>query len=343
MKYLLLFVPISIGLRLIKIDSELLFISSALAIVPLAMYVARSTSEVAKHVGPAIGGFLNVTFGNATEIIISLFAIMDGLLSFVKAVITGSIVSNILLLLGLAFILGGLKFKRQKFNDLLAATNSAMLNLAVSAMLIPAVFHFASPNIKEDVLGRLSLGVAAVLFLTYIFSLLFTLGTHKGLLGGGVRKRDWKWSLKKAVLVLAVSTGLVAVESDILVKSIEGVEEAFGLSRVFIGVVIIPVISNAAEHLTAVLMAREDRMELSLNIALGSSIQVALFIVPALIMASHLLGRPMNVLFSPFQIVSIFMAVLIINVINARGESNWFEGVQLLATYLIIALAFFFL
>ncbi|MEC9488380.1 MAG: calcium/proton exchanger [Halanaerobium sp.] len=343
MNYLLLFVPVSITLRLLGIDSVLLFISSSLAIIPLAVYVARSTSEVAKHVGPAVGGFLNVTFGNATEIIISLFAIIDGLLSFVKAAITGSIVSNLLLLLGLAFLFGGIKFNRQKFNDLLAVTNSAMLMLAVSAMLIPAVFHFASPNIKNEVLGSLSLGVAVILFLTYFSSLFFTMGTHKGLIGGHVRKTDWEWSLRKAVFLLAISTTLVAVESNILVKSIEGVEEAFGLSRVFIGVVIIPVISNAAEHLTAILMAREDRMDLSLNIALGSSIQVSLFIVPSLIIISHLLGHPMNVLFSPFQIVSIFTAALVVNVINARGESNWFEGVQLLATYLIIALAFFFL
>ena len=350
LKYFLIFVPLSIVVAYTWEDSIWTFSTSAAAIIPLAMYMNKYIDRLATALGSALGGLLSVTFGNATELIISLFAIRDGLLSVVKAAITGSIVMNLLLVLGLSFFLGGLKHRRQSFDKLVAVTNSAMLMLAVAGMLLPAIFYFGSPKIETLVLGRLSLGVAGVLFLTYLASLYFTLVVHQEEKDsfaqeeepeGREKKTDRKKMLAEIGILLLI-TSLIAVEANFLVSSLQVISDRMHISPVFIGIVIIPIISNVAENYTAISMARKNKINLSINIAIGSSIQVALLLVPLLIFISHLIGSPMNVLFNILEISSIAMSVLAINVVYLQGKSNWFEGVQLIAVYLIIAIAFYF-
>lgn len=370
---MLIFVPISFGFYYFQDGSLLSFVTSSLAIIPLAAYVSILTDRLRSALGSSWGGLLNVTFGNATEVIISLFAIFDGLLNVVKANITGSIVMNLLLILGMCFFLGGLRYRRQRFDKLLAITNSAMLMLAVIGMLIPAIFHFASPNIKTLVLGRLSMGVGFVLFTTYLASLYFTLVIHekekaeekqaveynKKITPLPVEKQEQKErdslrgenknasfrprkELKRNILFLFTVTAIIALEANILVGSITIVQERFNISPVFIGVIILPLISNVAENITAINMARENKIDLSITIAVGSSIQVALLLVPLLIFISHLTAHPMNVLFNLLEISSIGLSVLAINIVYLQGKSNWFEGLQLIAAYLIIAIAFYY-
>lgn len=337
-----LFVVISIGLRFVDIRSDWNFIITALALIPLAALIAKSTDELSKHLGPSLGGLINVTFGNATELIISIFAILKGLLRVVKAAIAGSIISNLLLVLGLSLFFGGIKQPKQRFNRLMAVTNASMLMLAIIGMIIPAIFYYASPNIRTVVLGRFSLGVGTSLFITYLASLYFTQVTHRKYCNNRQEKEPIKWGLSRSIITLLVATILVALESEQLVGTIDAIENQFGISGVFIGIIIIPLISNVAENTTAVLMASKGKIDLSLNMIFGSSIQVALFIVPLMIFFSHIIGNPMNVLFSFFELSSIGFGILTANTIYLRGESNWFEGVQLIAAYLIVAMAFFF-
>lgn len=341
-KFLYIFIPISIGVRFLAGTSDWNFLVAALAIVPLATLIAKSTDELSKHLGPSLGGLINVTFGNTTELVISTFAILRGLLRVVKAAIAGSIITNLLFVLGLSMFFGGIYHQKQQFNRLVAVTNATMLMVATVGMVIPAIFYYASPNIKDVVMGRFSLGVGSALFLTYIASLYFTQVTHRQFCTKEDKTEHPMWSLSRSILTLLISTVLVAYESDQLVGAIDQVEKHLGISGVFIGVIIIPLISNSAEYTTAVLMAVKGKIDLSLNMAMGSSIQVALFIVPIMIFFSHFVGNPMNVLFSPFELSAIGFGVLTANTIYLQGESNWFEGVQLLAAYMIIALAFFF-
>ncbi len=344
---MLVFIPISLGFYYYQDGSLWSFITSALAIIPLAARMSSITDRLRSYLGSSWGGLLNVTFGNATELIISLFAILDGLLNVVKANITGSIIMNLLLVLGMSFFLGGLKYRRQSFDKLLAITNSAMLMLAVIGMLIPAIFYFGSPNIKTVILGRLSLGVGMVLFITYLASLYFTLIFHErekvefsktGVEG----KKPLKKEAVRYILYLFLTTSFIALEANILVGSITVIQERFNISPVFIGIIILPLISNVAENLTAINMARMNKIDLSITIAVGSSIQVALFLVPLLIFVSHIIDHPMNVLFNLLEISSIGLSVLAINIVYLQGKSNWFEGLQLIAAYLIIAIAFYF-
>ncbi|MEJ6950632.1 calcium:cation antiporter [Natronospora cellulosivora (SeqCode)] len=390
LKILLVFVPVSLGLSFFLDGSILTFAVTALAIIPLAAIMSDLTDRLRVDLGSSLGGLINVTFGNATELIISIFAIYDGLLNVVKANITGSIIMNLLLVLGLSFFLGGLKYRRQKFDKILAITNSAMLMLAVVGMLVPAIFYFGSENIKTIVLRRLSIGVGIVLFITYLASLYFTLVYHekekkqiknenseeledgiddienknKGNNNEGKsnnhelgqhsaffiskkvsqkekKSRDKKTILKNAFYLL-LTTLIIAVEANILVSSISVIQESFNISVVFIGVIILPVISNVAENITAIRMARENKIDLSITIAVGSSIQVALFLVPLLIFFSSFTPHPMNFLFNILEISTIGLSVLAINIVYLQGKSNWFEGLQLIAAYLIIAIAFFF-
>ncbi|MFW6308977.1 MAG: calcium/proton exchanger [bacterium] len=344
-KYLLFFVPVSIILAYMKDDSLETFITSAVAIAPLALYMNQYIDKVASNLGSRWGGLLSVSFGNATELIISLFAIRDGLLSVVKAAITGSIIMNLLFVLGLCFFFGGIKNRTQSFDRVVAITNSAMLMLAVTGMLIPAIFYSGSANIQTLVLGRLSLGVGSVLFFTYLASLYFTLFVYEREKNSFSQKKeenpDKKMMLTQIATLFTV-TVLIAVEANFLVSSIETISEKTTMSPEFIGIIIIPIISNVAENFTAVNMAWQDKINLSINIAIGSSIQVALMLVPLLIFFSYFMGNPMNVLFNILEISSIFMSVLAINVVYLQGKSNWFEGLQLVAAYLIIALAYYF-
>jgi Ca2+:H+ antiporter len=350
LNWLLVFVPIAIVLRFWPggANPTALFICSALGIIPLAGLIGAATEALAARVGAGIGGLLNVTFGNAAELIIALIALSKGLTSVVKASITGSIIGNVLLVLGLSALLGGAKYREQHFNRTAARTSAISLSLASIALIIPSVFHAASragPTGWSPMIGqRLSLGIAAVLFLTYICVLTFTLKTHRQHFGdGGSEQEGAHWSRAKSISILLISTAFVAWLSEFLVGSIESVRTSLGLTEVFIGVIIVAIVGNAAEHSTAVTMALKNKMDLSVGIAVGSSLQIALFVAPVLVFLSYAFGRPMDLEFTMAEIVAVVVSVYILFQINGDGETNWLEGVQLLSLYLILAILFFYL
>jgi Ca2+:H+ antiporter len=337
------------------IDPVLIFAVSALGVIPTAALMGRATEELAARSGPGIGGLLNVTFGNAPEIIIALFALNAGLHEVVKASLVGSILGNILLVMGAAMFLGGLGRDRQTFDRTAANAQSAMLLLAAAALMMPAIFELVegqglpSPNGEridyDSTVEHLSLAVAVVLIVTYGAGLLFSLKTHKSLFNpehatGEVHPAQW--SVKKAVIMLALAGVAVGVMSEILVGSIAEASESIGLSEFFVGVIVVAIVGNAAEHWVAILFARKDKMDLAVNISIGSSAQIALFAAPVLVLCSFFIGpHPMALVFNGFELGGILLAILIANHVTNEGESNWFEGVQLLAVYLVLALAFF--
>ncbi len=339
---LLLAIPVAVYLELTHGSPVGIFVASAVAIIPLAGLMGKATEEIALHAGPRVGGFLNATFGNAAELIITIFAIRAGLFEVVKASITGSIISNILLVLGLSALAGGLRYETLRFNGQVALMNASLLLLAVIALMIPAVF-FLGGSMGGAESGALSLGVAVTLMSTYVLSLLFTFHTHRHLFHTAHdRIERAEWSQGKALGVLAGATALVALMSEFLVGSLEQVTKHVGLSELFIGVVVIPLVGNAAEHATAILMAMKNRMDLALEIAVGSSTQIAVFVAPLLIFISYLFGTPMSYVFNVFELTAIGLSVLIANLISADGEINWLEGTQLLAAYAIIGLGFYY-
>ena len=348
MRWLLLFVPVSFVMAWLKVPGVWLFAASSLAIVPLAGVLGEATEELAKARGPAIGGLLNATFGNATELIICIVALQRGEIAIVKASLIGSIIGNILLVLGLSILLGGVKHKIQTFNVDVAMAHATMLALAAVALLVPALFARSVPGINEHAsnpdIQKLSIGVAVVDILIYIGSLLFALRTHEQLFqaGGEHEAEPAKWPQGKAMLILLIATLAIAIESELLVGGIEPVVHQWGLSKLFVGIIVVPIIGNAAEHSTAVMMAMRNKMDISLNIAVSSSTQIAMFVAPVLIFVSLLLGHPMSILFSNFELIAVSAAVLIGVLISLDGKSHWLEGAQLLAVYVIVALAFLF-
>jgi Ca2+:H+ antiporter len=337
---LLLAIPISLFLHLSNSSPILVFLTACLSIIPLSGYMGKATEEIAIYVGPSIGGLLNATFGNAAELIITVFALKSGLVEVVKASITGSIIGNLLLVLGLSMLLGGFKFKTQKFNRAAAGMHTSMLLLAVTGLIIPAVFLHTHTNPAAE---PLSLGVAAVLILVYLLSLLFSLHTHKDVFRPSQEHSETPaWSKLKALLILLVATLFVVIESEFLVGGIEPVVKTLGISELFIGVIVIPIIGNAAEHSTSVMMALKNKMEISLEIAIGSSTQIALFVAPLLVFLGYILGQPLDLIFTGYELVVIILGTVITAMINMDGRSNWLEGAQLLASYAIMALAFLF-
>jgi len=345
---LLIFVPVAVALEFLTPDSyALIFAASCLAIIPLAGWLGRATEQLAHHTGEGIGGLLNATFGNAAELIIALMALRKGLYPVVKASLTGSILGNILLVLGASVLAGGIKYKRQRFNVTAARSQSTLLTLSAIGLIVPAAFHFLAGPGQKLREADLSLEISIVLLIAYAMNLLFSLHTHKQLFAGDSESEAEEgrpWSLKRSMLILAGATLLVAWMSEILVGSVEPTAHAFGMTRVFIGVIVVAIVGNAAEHSTAMLMAMKNRMELSIGIAIGSSLQIALFVAPVLVIVSHFIGpRPMDLVFTPAEVLAVFMAVLITGQIASDGESNWLEGVQLLAVYVILAMVFFFL
>lgn len=345
---LLIFVPIAIGLEFLMPDSHtLIFLASCLAIIPLAGWLGRATEELAHHTGEGVGGLLNATFGNAAELIIAVMALQKGLYSVVKASLTGSIIGNILLVLGAAVFAGGLKFERQKFNTTAARAQVTLLTLAAIGMIMPAAFHYLSGPAGQRREDDLSLEISVVLLLAYGAHLVFSLHTHKQLFAGEAGAGEHSaaaWTLKKAVMFLLGATALIAWVSEILVGSVEHAAESFGMTRVFLGVIVVAVVGNAAEHSTAILMALKNKMELSIGIAIGSSLQIALFVAPLLVILSHFIGpKAMDLVFTPAEVLAVFVAVLISGQIAADGESNWLEGALLLSVYLILGIVFFFL
>ncbi len=351
LNWLLLFVPVSIVLELMH-RKELefwLFITAALAIIPLAGLIGEATEELASYVGPAVGGLLNATFGNATELIIALLALQQGLHEVVKASISGSIIGNILLVLGLSMLAGGWGRDKQRFNRTNAGASASMLLLAVIALVMPAIFELVRYGKVEDgaaapgPVQHLSLLVSIVLILIYAASLLFSLKTHRSLLATDHGEaRLARLGRGAAMGLLLVATVVTAFMAEFLVGSIHAATQALHMSEFFVGVIVVAVIGNAAEHFSAVVMARKDKMDLSVTISTASSTQIALFVAPVLVFASYAFGRPMSLIFNAYEVAAIALSTLVLSVITLDGESNWFEGLQLVAVYIILGIVFYF-
>ncbi len=354
--YLLVpFIPIAIVLEIVHGSATLVFITSAAGVIPTAALMGKATEELAARSGPGIGGFLNVTFGNAPELIIAFFALNEGLQEVVKASLVGSILGNILLVMGAAMLVGGLGRERQTFDSTAANVTALMLLLAVVALILPAVCELVQggglPKPTETAhhygsdVEKLSVGVAIILLATYIAGLFFSLKTHKDLFNPPHGDEDHAdtWSVRKSVIALAIAGVAVGVMSEILVGSITEASASIGLSPFFVGVIVVAIVGNAAEHWVAVLVAMKDKMDLSVNIAIGSSAQVALFVAPVLVLASYFIGpHPLALVFNGFELGAILIAILIANYVTQDGESTWFEGVQLLAVYVVFGIAFYY-
>jgi Ca2+:H+ antiporter len=343
LEWLLVFVVVAIVLEVVGGNHVAIFVTSAIAILPLAGMIGHATEDLAARTGPQVGGLLNATFGNVTEMIIAFFLILEGELEVVKASITGSIIGNVLLVLGLSFFVGGWTRQEQSFNVRAAGLHSASLIIAVGALLLPALFSF-TPQATEFRTETVSVGVSVVLMTTYVLALLFMLRTHRSLFRSDFEHGVPKWSASRAIAVLAGATVFVALMSEFLVGALEPTVEDLGLSKLFVGLIVVPIIGNAAEHSSAVFLAAKDKMEVSIEIAIGSSTQIALFIAPALVFLSLLAGEPyLDLIFSGLEIAAVAFSAAILGFIVLDGRSNWFEGVQLLAAYVIMAVTFFFL
>jgi Ca2+:H+ antiporter len=360
--FLVPLIPLAIILDIIGASPIAIFFISAGGVIPTAALMGRATEELAHRSGPGIGGLLNVTFGNAPEIIIALFALNKGLHEVVKASLIGSMLGNILLVLGASMFVGGLGRDRQKFDRTAASSQSAMLLLAAVALVMPAIFELIQGNglplpgdeirdYPSDV-EHLSLAVAIVLMATYAAGLLFSLKTHRDLFNpdhgdgsapGTNDEGGEPWTIKKSLIMLGIAGVAVGVMSEILVGSISEAASGVGLSEFFIGVIVVAIVGNAAEHWVAVLVARKDKMDLAVNISIGSSAQIALFAAPLLVMCSFFIGpHPMALVFNGFEVGAVLLAVMIANHVTNEGESTWFEGLQLLAVYVVLGLTFLF-
>jgi len=339
--WLLVLVPVSVVLQLAGGNELLIFLTSAGAILPLAGLIGRSTDQLALHTGPRIGGLVNATFGNVTELVIAFFLILDDQVDIVKASLTGSIIGNLLLVLGLSFLLGGLKHEEQTYNARAATIHATSLVLAVTGLLMPALFALGGRESfaqREVVSGT----VAAVLMILYAAALLFTLVTHEHLFRTPSPEEHPEWSRRKAVGMLLVATALVALEAEFLVSSLEPALEDLGLSEFFVGLIVIPIIGNAAEHSSAIMFALRNKVDVTLEIAIGSSTQIALFVAPALVFISLFVGHPMDFVFSTFEVAAVALSTVLVFMISSDGRSNWLEGAQLTGAYAIMAISFFF-
>ncbi len=353
--YLLVpFIPIAIVLDIASASDALVFACSALGIIPTAALMGRATEELAARSGPGVGGLLNVTFGNAPELIIALFALGHGLHEVVKASLIGSILGNILLVMGASMLVGGLGRREQKFSPMAVSAQTTMLLLAAVAMVMPAVFQLVHgeglPRVGVEIVSFgstievLSGVVAGVLIATYIAGLVFSLKTHRDVFNPDYEDEGtWGWSTRRSVVMLAIAGVAVGVMSEILVGSISSASHSLGLSEFFIGVIVVAIVGNAAEHWVAVLVARKDKMDLSVNIAIGSSAQVALFVTPVLVLAGYFIGpSPLPLVFNGYELAALLLAVWIASYVSQEGRSTWFEGLQLLAVYVVMAVVFAF-
>ncbi|WCN38861.1 calcium/proton exchanger [Aneurinibacillus uraniidurans] len=324
-------------------SSGLQFATAAAAIIVLAALLGKATESVAHYAGERIGGFLNATFGNAAELIISIFLIKEGLFDMVKASITGSIIGNLLLVLGLSVIAGGLKFKEQRFNTLLAGHNSSLMLLAVISLFIPAVF-MRQLNVPH--INQLSLMISGLLIVAYVLWLIFSMVTHKDVLSDQDSTDEEEspiWSKSTSILILLVATVFVAITSEWLVHSIDAVAKSLGWSEIFVGAFVIAIVGNAAEHSAAVFMALKNKIGASVEIAVGSSLQISLFVAPTLVFVSLLFGSQMNLVFTSYELAAIGVAVFIASSIARDGSTNWYEGILLLVVYIIVGTAFYFI
>ncbi|MCZ8520234.1 MULTISPECIES: calcium/proton exchanger [Paenibacillus] len=315
------------------------FFISAIAVIFVAGFLGKATESVAHYAGERLGGFLNATFGNAAELIIAIFLVKNGAFEVVKASITGSIIGNMLLVLGLSVFLGGLKFKEQSFNIKLAGHNASLMLLAVIALFVPAAFTKSLTTYENQ---ELSVVVSGILIVAYLLWLYFSMVTHKNELSDEVVEHgEPAWSKGLSVAFLMLATVMVAFESEWLVSTLEQFSHQFGLSELFVGAFLIAIVGNAAEHSAAVIMARKNKMGAAIEIAIGSSLQIALFVAPLLVLLSLFFGNPMDLVFSTYELVAIGVAAFIASSISRDGNTNWFEGVLLLVVYLIIGIAFY--
>jgi Ca2+:H+ antiporter len=340
---LYLFVPVSLVVRLLLHNDLAVFATAALAIVPLALLIGRATDQLALHVGPAAGGLLNATFGNVTELIIAVFLVLRDEFDIVKASLTGSILGNLLLILGLSFLAGGLRHTEQSFNPRSAGLHTASLTLAVIGLLMPTLFVLTEGRqgqLQREVVSGV---VAGVLILLYAAALTFTYVTHAHLFRTPASDERPEWPMRRAVLALVVAAGFVALESELLVGALEGTVRKLGVSKLFVGLIIVPIVGNAAEHGAAVLFAVRNKLDITLEIAIGSSTQIALFVAPLLVFVSLAIGHPMDFVFGTFEVAAVGLSTLIVAIISLDGRTNWLEGLQLLGAYLIMAISFFFL
>jgi Ca2+:H+ antiporter len=361
----LLFTPAAVVAKLLSLPQVLIFILSAISVVPYAILISTATGALTKHIGAGFGGLLNATFGNAAELIITCFAIHSGLVTLVKASITGSVVCNTLLILGTALLIGGIRHGRQRYNARRTSITAAMMILAVGALYLPAIF---ATSVRDHArIEELSFAVSAVLLLTYVAFLSYTLflrhpstasSSEQAMASGREMKAQGdrtarqteasttdaaSWSIGKSLLVLAGAVVGIAVGSEIFVGAIESVTRKLGINELFVGIIVVPIIGNAAEYVTGVQMAWRNRLDVTIPVTAGSSTQIALLVAPVLVFLSHPLGHPLDLVFTPLELGVLGLAVIIFAQISRDGESNWLEGVQLLALYLLAGFAFFFL
>lgn len=345
---LFIFLPVPFLAEYLHWSPVVVFISSCVAIIPLAGVMGKATEYLADRVGSGWGGLLNATFGNACELIIALSALRAGYVDMVRASITGSIIGNILLVLGLSMVAGGMRHQTQTFNRTAATTSATLLALAAISLCVPAVFHHAAHKGAHINELRLAVVISSIQFGVYLLSLLFSLKTHKQLYVCEVDAEKEEaigvtgWGVKRSIIVLAVATVIVAILSEFLTHAVEEAAHSLGMTQLFIGTVLVAIVGNAAEHSTAVMMALKNKMDLAMNIALGSGAQIALFVAPVIVFSSFFLGHPMRLLFSEFELLSVVVSVIILGYVATDGECNWLEGVQLLAVYLILCSAFYF-
>ena len=346
---LVIFAPIALGLNVVHNDNLLVFLFAAIALVPLAKLISDSTEHLAAYYGPTVGSLLNVTFGNAAEIIIGVIAISAGLIDLVKASITGSILGNILLVFGLSLVAGGLKSKEQSFNKENSGIQSSMLFLAIIGLAVPTVLSstvLKTVNIENQSKIQILSDILALLLLAvYILGIIFTFVTHKHLFALSKREEEelLSWTKKRSFLMLIISMVGVIIVSEVLVDSVEATIKKFGFGELFIGAIVVGIVGNAAEHSGAIILARRGKIDLSIGIAAGSGTQVALFVVPTLVISGILMGRSFTLVFTIFELIAVFLAAIILNLIAHDGKSNWFEGVMLTVVYIIIAIGFFFI
>jgi Ca2+:H+ antiporter len=351
MRLLLVFVPVALGLGMAHASPTWVFIACCLAILPLAGLMGEATEHLTHHTGPGIGGLLNATFGNAAELIIAFMALRAGEVEIVKASLTGSIIGNLLVVLGLAMLLGGWKRTELTFSRMAAESGSSMMVLAVVALVIPAIYAQVTQHRHPDHIESISLDISWVLILTYAASLVFSLKSHKQLFAppegqpdAAVElEREGVWSTKRSLLVLLASAGVIGWVSEHLVHAVDAAGQAMGLGKVFMGVVVVAIVGNAAEHSTAVLVAIKGKMDLALGIAVGSSMQIALFVAPLLVIVGHFMGTPLGLEFTVLEVVAVMLSVAAVSLLIHDGRTNWFEGLQLLAIYAILAIAFYFI
>jgi len=345
---LLVFIPLTFVASYLNWGPLAVMLIACMAIIPLAKIMGQASEHVAHHTGPTIGGLVSATFGNACELIIALIALNAGMIEVVKASITGSIIANLLLVLGGSFLAGGLKRSEQSFNKMWAATGVTMLTIASFALMLPAALHHVGGPDSQLQDSKMALAISIALIVLYGCQLLFALKTHKHQLGAVesaevADEPTTSWSLKKSALVLLASTVAIVFLSEKLVGSVEAAAETIGMTKIFVGLILLAIVGNAAENSTAIIMAMKNKMDLSLNIVLGSSTQIAMFVAPVVVIASFIIGKPMDLVFSQAEILAVFASVIVVGRVVHDGKSNWLEGAMLLGLYTILGAAFFFI